>query len=547
VSDTISRLASGLWCIKLVPRISLPIEQEATNVVRSSPSKLHPALPVILAMLLNACATVNFDYPKQESYAYTQTEDTELGEITGFYEQNHLNQSGFELQNDGIKSFAARLALADEAQLSIDAQYYLIKDDLVGFIFVGELLDAADRGVRVRLLLDDVFTQGFDAGFMALDSHPNFEIRVFNPWASRKNRFADLFSFSRLNRRMHTKSYTVDNEITIVGGRNIADEYYGASYVTNFGDIDVMGIGPVVNEVSGMFDEFWNNRLAMPIAAVAKAPDDPAAVLTQLRLTIGQYRQASRNTKYASAVIADFDDYLAADESIFEWAPYVLAYDAPEKADKKLAAEAASIIAPLEAAVARATERLIVISPYFVPRKAGIEYFRELRERGLEIIIVTNSLAANNHTIVHSGYAPSRKPLLEMGVQIYEVRATTSIADLDRAGTENTHATLHSKAFVVDSNEIFVGSFNWDPRSVNLNTEAGIIIDSAELTEELLDQITRGEGKSAYEVVLNDKGQLRWVDRSGAEDVVLNKEPDTTWGKRFRAGFMEILPVRGQL
>ena len=170
-----------------------------------------------------------------------------------------------------------------------------------------------------------------------------------------------------------------------------------------------------------------------------------------------------------------------------------------------------------------------------------------MRQRGLEIVVITNSLAANNHTIVHSGYAPSRKPLLEMGVQIYEVKSTGTIEDLRRAGTDKSQSTLHSKAFIVDSNEIFVGSFNWDPRSFNLNTEAGIIIDDADLTEELLDKVTKGEGNNTYQVVLNDIGQLRWLDRSGETEVVLSKEPDTTWWKRFKAGFMEILPVRGQL
>jgi putative cardiolipin synthase len=499
------------------------------------------------AILMGACATIDFDYPKQESYAYTNTVETELGELTGLIEQGHQNQSGFELQGDGIQALAARLALADEAQLSIDAQYYLIKDDLVGYIFIGALLEAADRGVRVRLLLDDIFTQGYDTGFVALSSHSNFEIRVFNPWKSRNNRFADIFSAGRLNRRMHTKSYTVDNEITIVGGRNIADEYYGARHDINFGDIDIMGIGPVVNEVSGMFDDFWNHKLAMPIEAVAKMSDDPAADLEELRKTIEQYLGNALDTQYANAVIADFDNYIAADDEIFSWAPYVLAYDSPDKADKKLADEATSIIVPLADAVDRATERLIVISPYFVPRKAGIEIFRELRKRGLEVIVVTNSLAANNHTIVHAGYAPSRKALLEMGVQLFEVRATAGIEELARAGTGATLSTLHSKAFIVDDNELFVGSFNWDPRSFNLNTEAGIIIDDIDLTEELLDRLIRGEGKHAYEVVLNDIGQLRWIDRSGDEEIILSKEPDTTWGKRFRAGFMEILPVRGQL
>lgn len=506
--------------------------------------QLGIALPLLG---LGACATVDFDYPKTETFAYQKTGETELGELTFKYERTHLGQSGFELQFDGIKSLAARLALADEAQLSIDAQYYLIKDDLVGYIFVGALLEAADRGVRVRLLLDDIFTQGYDTGFIALNSHPNFEVRIFNPWSSRNSRWLNVFSFRQLNRRMHTKSYTVDNEVTIVGGRNIADEYYGARHDVNFGDIDVMGIGPVVNEVSVMFDEFWNSRLSLPVEAVAKMPDDPAAVLRELRAEIGRRLEEAENTQYASAVIADFDSYLAADTSIFEWAPYKLAYDTPEKADTKQTEQGQTIVEPLAASVERATEQLVIVSPYFVPRRNGIEYFKDLRERDIEVTVVTNSLAANNHTIVHSGYAPSRKPLLQLGVNLYEVRSTANIDELERAGTDSSLATLHSKAFAVDDNELFIGSFNWDPRSINLNTESGVLIDSQALTAEFMERLTRGEGEKAYQVVLNDIGQLRWINRSGNEEIVLTKEPDTTWTKRFIAAIGELLPIRGQL
>ena len=498
-------------------------------------------------LLLNACATVNFDYPRQESHVLGNTEETYIGELIERYEQDHPGQSGFQLLIDGIDALAARLVLADAAQISIDAQYYLVKDDLVSHVFAGALLEAADRGVRVRLLLDDIFTSGFDTTFMALDSHPNFEVRVFNPWASRGFRVGDLFSFSRLNRRMHTKSFTADNELTILGGRNIADEYYGARHDINFGDVDVLGVGPVVNEVSTMFDSFWNNQLSLPVQAVAEMPEDPEATLSKLRDTINQQFEASKNTQYAAAVIADFEKYLAAEEDIFTWAPYVLAYDPPEKADKKLAKTAPSIVDPLVESVMKAQEQLIVVSPYFVPRKKGLQFFQQLRDRDIEVSIITNSLAANNHTIVHSGYAPSRKPLLEMGVKIYEVSATAKLRESERAGNEESLATLHTKAFIVDGDELFVGSFNWDPRSINLNTEIGVIIESKELTEEILIDMEEGVAENTYEVVLNDIGQLRWVDRSGEQEVILTKEPDTTWGKRTGAALMEILPVRGQL
>ena len=296
-----------------------------------------------------------------------------------------------------------------------------------------------------------------------------------------------------------------------------------------------------------MFDSFWNNQLSLPVQAVAEMPEDPEATLNKLRNTINQQFESSKNTQYAAAVIADFEKYLAAEEDIFTWAPYVLAYDPPEKADKKLAKTAPSIVDPLVESVMKAQEQLIVVSPYFVPRKKGLQFFQQLRDRDIEVSIITNSLAANNHTIVHSGYAPSRKPLLEMGVKIYEVRATAEMEESKRGGNEDALATLHTKAFIVDSDELFVGSFNWDPRSVNLNTEIGVIIESTELTAEMLIRLERGEANNAYEVVLNDIGQLRWVDRSGDQEVMLTKEPDTTWSKRTSAVLMELLPVRGQL
>jgi putative cardiolipin synthase len=515
--------------------------------MKHSPYTLR--LTVLVApLLLGACATVDFDYPKDPSIHVEKTANTYLGQTTLAYERSHPGESGFELQFDGVQSLAARLALADAAELSIDTQYYLIKDDLIGYVFIGALLEAADRGVRVRLLLDDIFTQGYDAGFAALDSHPNFEVRLFNPFGARSFRFNNLFSYKRLNRRMHTKSFTVDNEVTIVGGRNIADEYYGARHDINFGDIDVMGIGPVVGEVSGMFDEFWNSRLSLPVAAVVDMPDDPGKQLEDLRATIAKRLDEAEGSQYADAVTADFDDYMAAEaDDLFSWVPYVLAYDSPGKADTKQVNDGNNIVDTLAEAVDAAQNRLIILSPYFVPTRKGVQYFKELRDRGLEVVVITNSLAANNHTIAHSGYAPYRKKLLEIGVQIFEVKATAKIEDLQRAGTQDSLATLHSKAFVVDDSHLFVGSFNWDPRSVKLNTEIGVILDSPEFVADGLARLERGEVENAYEVVIDDTGNVRWIDRSGGQERVLTKEPDTSWGKRTSAALGELLPIRGQL
>jgi putative cardiolipin synthase len=497
-----------------------------------------------------ACATVDFDHPKPHSTAITDTTHTQLARVVASREASHPGQSGFLMLYDGIDALAARLLIADRAEKTLDAQYYLITNDTIGYVFIGSLLQAADRGVRVRLLLDDIQTAGYDTGMAALDSHPNFEVRIFNPFAGRRSRVGDgLTDFSRVNRRMHNKSMTVDNQISLIGGRNIADEYFGAHGEVNFGDVDVLAVGPVVRDVSNMFDSYWNHEAAAPVPAFAEMPDDPAATLLLLRARIEEELQAVRKTAYADAVGADFRKYEDATFDIFSWAGYELVYDSPDKVDRRKAksGEIQTITSRLDAAVSAAEKQLIVISPYFVPGKEGVEYFRALRERGVDVTIITNSLAATNHSIVHTGYAPSRKPLLEMGVELREIRFSAGLDGIERGGTGADLATLHTKAFVVDCEDLFVGSFNWDPRSIDINTELGVIIESPKLAGEVCTLIDRALDEKSYEVVLSEKGRLRWIDRSGSEPVTLTHEPDTSFWTRFSVALMRVLPIKSQL
>ena len=498
--------------------------------------------------VLAGCATVDFDYPKTESHALTDTDDTYMGRQVAGLAEAHPGESGFYASYDGIDALAVRLLLAERAERSIDAQYYLLIDDVVGYAFINSLLRAADRGVRVRLLLDDMFTKGYDVGMAALDSHPNFEVRIFNPFARRSARALDgVTSFSRINRRMHNKSFTIDNKITLIGGRNIAAEYFGARGDKRFGDLDVVGIGPVVQGVSDMFDSYWNYVAAAPVPAFAKIPDDPEAALQSLRERLEQRRQEIKDTPYAEAVRKNIDDYINRDEKLFTWAPYTLAYDSPDKSQKSLAAEAASIITPLRESILNAESEFLVLSPYFVPRKPGIEAFIELQNRGVDITVITNSLAANNQKTVHGGYAAARKPLLREGVRIFEVRADATIAGTENVNLDSGRSTLHTKAFVVDRKEAFIGSFNFDPRSAYINTELGVIIESPELAETLAAAIEGVLPTQTYEVFLNEKGKLRWRGMEDGQEVILDKEPQTGWWERFMAGFYRMLPIRGQL
>ena len=503
---------------------------------------------VAIVAALSACASVDFDAPKSVTHVLTDTGDTYLAqELEGVAEQ-HPGESGFYPMSDGIDALAARILLAERAERTLDAQYYLIKDGVTGSAFIHALLRAADRGVRVRLLVDDMFTGGFDAGMAGLDSHPNFEIRIFNPFARRSMRFMDgVTSFSRINRRMHNKSFTVDNQVTIIGGRNIADEYFGAREDAKFGDLDVMGIGPVVHEVSNMFDTYWNHERAAPIEAFAKMPDDPSAELERVRALLEESRERITTTKYAAAVRDKVLEYVETDTSPFIWAPYLLAVDSPDKSFKKKAATAASIKTPLRESVLSAKTEALIISPYFVPRKTGIEALVELQKSGVDVTVVTNSLAANNQASVHGGYAPSRKPLLRAGVKIYEVRADADVTGSEIVAASGAKATLHTKAFIIDRREIFIGSFNFDPRSANINTELGVIIRSPELSATSATRLLAALPEQTYEVFLNENGKLRWRAMRGGQEIIFKKEPDTTWFQRFTAGFMRILPIRGQL
>ena len=504
---------------------------------------------IIVCGVLAACASVDFDYPKEDTRAFTDTGDTSFGKTAAELVAAHPEgESGFYPMSDAIDALSTRLLMAEQAERSIDAQYYLLTADVVGYVFIEVLLRAADRGVRVRLLLDDILTSGYDAGMAALDSHPNFEVRIFNPFANRSVRAIDgITSFSRINRRMHNKSFTVDNQVTIIGGRNIAAEYFGARVDAKFGDLDVLGVGPIAQDVSNMFDDYWNHSAAAPVPAFAKMPDDPEAALVELRARLQESRESIKDSEYAEAVRRQVGYFNDTADDLLMWAPYTLAVDSPDKSDKKRAEEAASITTPLKEAIFTAKKEILIISPYFVPRSAGVEMFTTLQKSGVDITIITNSLAANNQKTVHGGYMPSRKPLLQAGVKIFEVRPDAGVSGSEYVSGKSARATLHTKAFVVDRKDVFIGSFNFDPRSAKINTELGVIIHSSELGENFMASIDQKIRDNAYEVFLNEKGKVRWREFNGDEVTIHDKEPSTTWWNRFVAGFYRMLPIRGQL
>jgi putative cardiolipin synthase len=501
-------------------------------------------------LLASGCASIDFDYPRVASTVLTETDDTGLGQkiepLTSGRPEGH---SGFYPLADGIDALSIRLLLAERAERSIDLQYYLIKNDLVGRVLMHSLLTAADRGVRVRLLLDDVFTKGYDAGLAVLDSHPNIEIRIFNPFyrGAAGKVVSGLTAFARVNRRMHNKSFTVDNQVTVIGGRNIADEYFGAREDARFGDLDVLGIGPVVDDVSAMFDSYWNHETALPIPAFIRGQDTGEAALNEIRDRLAATVTEARSSRYAEAVLDRIIEQIDGSARAFTWAPYSLVYDSPDKGVRSRSRAAGSVLAPLADALANADSEIVVVSPYFVPRKSGVAAISDIAARGVRVTIITNSLAANNQFTVHSGYAPSRKPLLQSGVRIYEIRPDAEVMGTEYVDSEGGRATLHTKAFIVDRQRVFIGSFNFDPRSANINTEMGVIIDDPNMAAYFAERIAAALPPQSYEVFLNADGKVRWRGIESGEETVFRKEPETNWWQRFRVNMVRLLPIRGQL
>ncbi len=502
---------------------------------------------VVLVILLAGCGTVPFDFPRDDSYAIAPSDATRLSQTVAMLSEGHANESGFIGLVDGLDALGARLRLIEQADQTIDAQYFLMKGDLAGSLFNGKLLRAADRGVRVRLLLDDVFTAGLDPELSLLNSHPNIEVRLFNPISRRGiQTFNILFDFQRANRRMHNKSFTVDNVVTIVGGRNIADEYYQVRADIEFADFDVLGIGPVAQLVSETFDLFWNSDLAVPMEAFGNEvdPDDLDAVRQEMTREI----ELAGDGIYARAVRSAFIDDLEQGKISPVFAAVKVVTDVPEKLKNPRGGEFNALASELGRIVGEAEEEVMILTPYFVPTKPGVAFIRDLRSRDVRVAVVTNSLASTNHVAVHSGYAPRRKALLEDGVELYEIRADALSSD-ESGGVDRL--TMHTKAIVVDRRILFIGSLNMDPRSFDINTEMGLFIDSAEAGRRFAEGVERVLPVYTYRLFLREDGPdhspFEWHYGTGDNVSIETWEPGAGLWKNFKADFYRLLPLENQL
>ena len=482
-----------------------------------------------------------FKLPKrQESWKYPDTDDTLLGKAAIRWLGRHDTGSGVLRLDSGGDALGMRLGLIDRAERSIDIQSYLVKDDISGNSVGLRLAAAADRGVRVRLLMDDALTQEVDAGLLSLDDHDNIEVRVFNPFPRRRSRLISFIAnFNILNRRMHNKSFTVDNQVTIVGGRNIADEYFQSGGESEFIDEDLLAVGPVVDDVSDGFDEYWNSPEAIPMNVFDAIV--PHSSVTESAEEGRKFLERHSDTAFLQSINGDLAEQLVNGDLVLLPAEAAVVLDYPDTIRRLLPRSASITSTFLRQMAVAASDELIVISPYFVPQQRGVELFAELVKRGVRVVIISNSLASTNHLSVHAVYARYRKPLLKQGVELYELRPHAG------GGESTTQLTLHSKVATVDRSKVFVGSFNLDPRSLYLNTEMGMVVDCSELASSMAESILDTLPDFAYKLQLSEKGRLEWLLQAASGDEVITTEPRTTWWRRFKTKLLSFLPIEGQM
>jgi putative cardiolipin synthase len=486
--------------------------------------------------VIGGCASIPDDYDKQESYALTDTSETTLGRQVTELSDPHPGKSGFQLMQDGSDALAARLLLADRAEASIDAQYYYIARDPVGKLFLGRLMLAADRGVRVRLLMDDLYTEGYEQLLAGLSGHPNIEVRLTNPFAYRQARGANFISdLERVNHRMHNKSVTFDNAVTVFGGRNMAAEYFGASEAFNFRDIDTIGLGQIARDVSREFDTYWNAAESLPAVAFVEADASEQArqdLLGEYETTLASVADTPYGAALREARVELLLDGMGSD---LQWATATLAYDLPYGGRTPEGEAGPTMLAKdIRRVVERAESEFFLVSPYFVVGDDGVEFFRTLRSRSVRVVVVTNSLASNDVAVVYGGYSKYRTQLLELGVELWEVMAYPLKAG-DEKGLASERRGLHAKTFAIDRQRLFIGSFNWDPRSAGINTEMGAIIESTELASSLVESTLAALPYDAWQVRLNAAGEVEWLALGGTQEEVFNEPPQADTAMKIKA------------
>jgi phosphatidylserine/phosphatidylglycerophosphate/cardiolipin synthase-like enzyme len=470
-------------------------------------------------LVISGCAGLPRHVQKTPSAAYQKPETTALGRIVAGGEVGK-NLSGIRLLSSGDEALASLIALADHAERTLDIQYYIIHEDESTRTLLHHVRLAADRGVRVRLLVDDLNTAGEDRRFLHLSSHANVEVRVFNPFTA--GRFATWTRFvasatdiHRINHRMHNKLFVADNALAITGGRNIGDAYFTLDPRSNFVDLDVVAAGPVVPELSASFDAFWNSKYAIPIGSVASAVDVEGASAPVVEPAF------SINANWLEHELDVHDVQLI-------WVPATVLADQPAKiASEGSPEEEVTIANDIAALMQAAKQELIIMSPYFVPGKQGMALIRELVASGVRVRILTNSLASTDSPLVDIGYGRYRVALLKLGVDLREMRPKLGQKHARFHPFRSSNASLHAKALVIDQKIVFIGSLNMDERSARINSELGLVISSTEIARQVTSLLDDLSTDGSYKLQLDAAGRVEWVSGDAGAQKIWHVDPET--------------------
>lgn len=520
--------------------------------MHSPPRRIWSRAPLwlggLVLCLLTGCATLPDTFERTPSKALALSSDTVLGRMARS-SQPDPDLSGFRLMPSGDFALSTRLELARRAQRSLDVQYYQIDNDETGRFMLRALRDAALRGVRVRLLMDDLYTSGEDELLLGLAATPNLELRLFNPFpagrSSMLQRFAfSLFDFTRVNRRMHNKLFIADGAMAVAGGRNIGNAYFVQTAGANFLDLDTFVAGALVPRLAGLFDQYWNSPHVRPIGTVVASPLAPEQLRNRFEALTGADTTPAPRPPPPNDVLGygPIVEDLNAGRLGLIWTLAEAYADSPERVVGKSASYGGVPLLDVDSVrynvleqMRRARGDVTLVSPYLVPGKAGLEVMREITRRGVKIGLVTNSLAATDEPIVHTGYRRYRPDMLRLGVELHELSSARTRRSV-RLGLFGTQVgRLHAKAAVIDGRTLFVGSMNFDPRSEIHNTEIGLIIFSPEMAQQVLKLIGEVKQQGSYQVQFAPGGgeRLQWVGGDPGAPQVLDAEPDATFADRL--------------
>ncbi|MGI9367929.1 MAG: phospholipase D family protein [Ruegeria sp.] len=491
-------------------------------------------------LVLVSCTYVPFDAARQHSVALSSA-GTQAERIAAELRGQNAEAVAMAPLFDGNDALGARLRMIATAERSIDLQTFLIKPDLAGSLIWLALYSAAERGVKIRLLYDDVFTTAQDKDISSLDAHPNVEIRVFNPLSRNSGTAVNfMFDFSRVNRRMHNKAMITDGSFAIVGGRNIADEYFSIGTKHDFADFDLFVAGKAVKELSKAFDAYWNDPWSLPLAVFDKGDDTPL----QEAYEAFQDRTLTEATSiYDRAVNSKYLAQLRSGQEPYYPGTARVVVDDVHKLRTPPGTGPFTVGDTFYQTLKRALTSVTVVTPYFIPENYGAAVFEKLVQKGVEVTILTNSLASTNHTYTHGHYARYRKRLMESGVRFAEVRADSPLI------VEGTDAplTMHSKLAIVDDRMLFVGSANIDPRSIRQNSEIGLVIHSPSLAKEISNQLDAALPEYTYNLGQSERGGTMWEYNGSTERAVYQSEPAAGFWRKLVATVSGWLPIEQQL